>query len=67
MKIIELKESAANGNSDPLNVRYFADGKRITREVWRDFKNDPRHSIDTFYTESWGGVTTFCCSVRIPY
>lgn len=64
MKLIELKETEAAGNRDPLNRRHYADGKRISREQFDAIKRGAR-SLDSFSNASVNGVQTFYCTARI--
>ncbi len=64
VRVVELRETEAAGNRDPLNRRHFADGKRITREAFEDMKRAAL-SVDTFYNTRDGGNVSFYCSVRL--
>jgi len=45
-------------------IRYYADGKRITRDRMREIKHDSR--LDTFHTVRRGGLTRqYCCARKV--
>lgn len=64
-KIIELEERTNVGDTNSFNARFFADGKRITRERFYDLKRQSTRT-DSFYNVNRAGVQSFYCTVRIP-
>lgn len=64
MKSVELKEVENAGNRDPMNRRYFADGKRISRDEFDSIKVRAVR-LECFSNSSDGGVQTFYCTARL--
>lgn len=65
-KSYDLEQSAAAGDTNPLNTKYKANGKRVTREQFDAIRAAAvRH--DTFTQANVNGVRTFYSVAYVPF
>ena len=64
MKRIELKTVENAGNTDPLNRRYYIDGRKTTHQKY-DACRATALKHDCFHTVSVNGVTTNYSQITI--
>lgn len=64
-KSYDLEQSSAAGDTNPLNTKYKANGKRVTREEFDAIRRAAvRH--DTFTQGNVNGVRTFYSVAYVP-
>jgi len=66
LKSYDLEQSAPAGDTNPLNTRYKANGKRVTREEFDAIRTAAvRH--DCFQTSNVAGRVTHYSVARVPF
>lgn len=64
MNTIELTQTSNAGDRNPLNQRYTANGKRVSREEFDDIKRRAIR-LECFSNASVNGRETFYCTARV--